>query len=154
VTFQRRFGVSDAQEPGTAAFKVTQLGFYVQDEWSPVKNLRVTPGLRMDVPFLSKAVTNPILANNPTFPIDTGKVPTGNPLWSPRLGFNWDIDGQANTIVRGGTGIFAGRPPYVWVSNAYSINGLSQVELTCFGATGVPAFTPDPKAQPSTCAGG
>lgn len=154
AAFQRRFGVSDVQEPGTAAFKVAQIGFYLQDEWSPLRNLRVTPGLRFDVPFLSKANTNPILANNPNFPIDTSKVPSGNILWSPRVGFNWDVTGQADTIVRGGTGIFSGRPPYVWVSNAYSINGLSQVELTCFGASGVPAFTPDPNAQPTTCAGG
>ena len=56
--------------------------------------------------------------------------------------------------VRGGAGVFTGRPPYVWVSNAYSINGLSQIELTCTPTTGVPAFTPDPNAQPSTCAGG
>jgi hypothetical protein len=99
---------------------------------------------------------NPILANNDAFRIDTSKVPSGNPLWSPRLGFNWDVDGQATTIVRGGTGVFSGRPPYVWVSNAYSINGLSQVELTCTPApgAGVPPFTPDPNSQPSTCAGG
>ncbi len=152
--FQRRLAVSPLQEPGTATFKVAQLGFYVQDEWSPFRNLRLTPGVRIDVPFLSKANQNPALVNNAAFPIDTSKVPTGNILWSPRLGFNWDVDGQANTIVRGGAGVFTGRPPYVWVSNAYSINGLSQIELTCFGATGVPAFTIDPNAQPSTCAGG
>lgn len=152
--FQRRFAVSDLQEPGTAAFNVSQWGFYLQDEWSLLRNLRLTPGIRMDVPFLSKANTNPVLVNNATFPIDTSKVPSGNILWSPRLGFNWDVDGQANTVVRGGTGVFSGRPPYVWVSNAYSINGVSQVELTCTSATGVPPFTPDPKAQPSTCAGG
>jgi len=154
VAFQRRFAVSDVQEPGTAAFKVAQLGFYLQDEWSLLNNLKVTPGMRIDVPFLTKANTNPVLVNNDALSIDTSKVPSGNILWSPRLGFNWDVDGQATTVVRGGTGIFSGRPPYVWVSNAYAINGLSQVELTCVGASGVPAFTPDPDAQPSTCAGG
>src|SRR5262249_37028992 len=152
--FQRRFGISDKQEPGTAKFNVSQLGFYVQDEWFPFKNLTITPGVRMDVPFLSDANTNPTLVNNMDFPINTSKVPTGNVLWSPRLGINWDVDGQANTIIRGGVGVFSGRPPYVWVSNAYSINGLSQVELTCTTATGVPTFVPDPNAQPSTCAGG
>jgi hypothetical protein len=107
------------------------------------------------VPFLSKANQNPALVNNDPFPIDTSKVPTGNILWSPRLGFNWDVDGQANTIVRGGAGVFTGRPPYVWVSNAYSINGLSQIELTCVRTTtGVPDFTIDPNNQPSTCSGG
>jgi hypothetical protein len=154
-TFQRRFGGSSAQEPGTAAFSVAQLGYYVQDEWSIGKNLTLTPGIRMDVPFLSSAVTNPALIyNGSLLQIDTSKVPSGNVLWSPRLGFNWDIKGDSNTILRGGLGMFTGRPPYVWVGNAYSTNGLSQVQLTCFGPTGVPKFTPNGRMQPSDCAGG
>jgi len=154
--FQRRFGVSDLQEPGTAAFSVFQLGLYAQDSWSPIKGLTITPGIRVDVPFLSKANVNERLVGNEAFPINTGEVPSGNLLWSPRLGANWDVDG-GNTIVRGGVGVFSGRPPYVWVANAYSINGLSQVELTCQRAAGsrqVPAFTLDPNAQPFDCAGG
>jgi hypothetical protein len=155
--FERRFGVSDLQEPGTAAFNVAQLGFYVQDNWRLFKNLTLTPGVRMDVPFLSAANTNPALVNNEALRINTGDVPSGNVLWSPRLGFNWDVEGNTNTIIRGGTGIFSGRPPYVWVSNAYSINGLSQVQLTCQRNAGnrqVPDFTIDPSAQPFDCAGG
>ena len=150
-SFQRRLAPSDLQAPGTAEFNVSQLGFYVQDEWSVSRNFRLTPGLRIDVPFLSTAATNPVLVNNAAFPIDTSKVPSGNILWSPRVGFNWNVDGRANTVVRGGTGVFSGRPPYVWVSNAYAINGLSQIELTCTGATGVPTFTVDPNGQPSSC---
>jgi len=112
--------------------------------------------VRIDVPFLSKANVNERLVNNEAFPINTGEVPSGNILWSPRLGANWDVDG-GDTIVRGGVGVFSGRPPYVWVANAYSINGLSQVELTCqrtAGSRQVPAFTIDPNAQPFDCAGG
>jgi outer membrane receptor protein involved in Fe transport len=156
AVFQRRFGASDLQEPGTAAFDVFQAGLYVQDNWTPFEGLSITPGVRVDVPFLSSAVTNPRLVNNEAFPIDTGKMPSGNPLWSPRLGFNWDLDG-GKTVLRGGTGIFSGRPPYVWLSNAYSINGLSQVEVTCTrndAGGGVPNFTADPNAQPFDCAGG
>jgi hypothetical protein len=155
--YQRRFGVSDLQEPGTAAFSVAQFGFYVQDNWRPFKDLAITPGVRIDVPFLSEANANPNLINNEAFRIDTSQVPSGNILWSPRLGFNWDVEGNANTIVRGGVGVFSGRPPYVWVANAYSVNGLSQVELTCQrngGNRQVPDFTIDPAAQPYDCAGG
>ncbi|WP_158501575.1 TonB-dependent receptor [Vitiosangium sp. GDMCC 1.1324] len=155
--FQRRFGVSDKQEAGTAAFTVVQPGFYLQDNWMVFRGLTLTPGIRLDVPFLSKANTNPSLVNNAALPIDTSQVPSGNILWSPRLGFNWDVDNTANTIVRGGLGIFSGRPPYVWVANAYGVNGLSQVELTCSRTSGskqVPAFTVDPNAQPYDCAGG
>ena len=124
------------------------------------RNFTITPGIRFDVPFLSSAPKNDILANNAVFPIDTSKVPSGNILWSPRIGFNWDVEGTADTVVRGGVGIFSGPPPYVWVSNAYTINGISQVQLTCLRppplgtGTGVPAFTVDPNAQPTSCTGG
>ncbi len=152
--FQRRFAVSDLQDPGTAKFSVVQPGLYVQDEWEVTKDLTLTPGFRVDVPFLGKAVTNPALVNNANFPIDTGVVPSGNALYSPRLGVNWNVAGDGTSIVRGGVGVFTGRPPYVWISNAYVGNGLSQVELGCTATTGIPTFTLDPNNQPSSCAGG
>jgi hypothetical protein len=134
---------------------VFQTGWYVQDEWAVTRNLTIMPGLRLDVPFLSDAYTNPVLATNEAFRIDTGEVPSGNLLWSPRLGFNWDVDGDTRSIVRGGVGVFTGRPPYVWVSNAYTGNGLSQFEIRCPQGMGpVPVFTPDPNAQPTDCTGG
>jgi carboxypeptidase family protein len=154
LAFQRLLAASDQQEPGTAKFNVTQLGLYVQDEWAVLPNLTITPGFRVDVPLLGHANSNSALASNAAFPIDTSKVPSGNALMSPRLGVNWDVMGDASTIVRGGVGVFTGRPPYVWVSNAYVMNGLASVTLTCTGATGVPAFSVDPNRQPSDCAGG
>jgi outer membrane receptor protein involved in Fe transport len=154
TAYQRRFAIEGQEDPGTAKFNVTQLGLYVQDEWSVLKNLTLTPGFRVDLPLLGPATRNPALVNNAAFPIDTRKVPTGNLLISPRLGVNWDVEGDASTIVRGGVGLFTGRPPYVWVSNAYVGNGLSQIELTCVGATGVPTFTVDPNNQPTDCKGG
>ena len=162
LAYQRRFAGSPDVAPGQALFHVTQLGLYAQDEWTPLKNLTVSPGIRMDVPILSAAARNDAYFNVPGFPIDTSAVPSGNILWSPRLGFNWDVEGNADTVVRGGVGIFSGRPPYVWVSNAYTVNGLSQVELDCFtktppapakGGAGVPAFTADPNNQPTNCTG-
>ena len=152
ATYQRSLAVSDQQQPGTAKFNVTQLGLYVQDEWSVLKNLTVTPGFRIDVPLLGSAVANPALVDNAAFPIDTSKVPSGNALLSPRLGVNWDVMGDATTIVRGGLGVFTGRPPYVWVSNAYVGNGLAATTLTCTGMA-VPTFTVDPNQQPTACAG-
>jgi hypothetical protein len=152
VAFQRRLGVAGSgQDPGTAKFNATQLGLYVQDEWAALRNLTLTPGIRIDLPLLSSANRNTVVFNSPTLPIDTSQIPSGNLLWSPRLGFNWDVDGSSDTIVRGGVGVFSGRPAYVWVSNAYTINGLSQIQLTCTGALGVPAFTVDPNAQPTSC---
>src|SRR5262249_24881377 len=88
VEFQRRLALSPLQEPGTASFNVAQLGFYVQDEWTVAKNFRLTPGIRIDVPFLSKANQNPALVNKAACPLDTSKVRTGTPWRSPRLACN------------------------------------------------------------------
>jgi hypothetical protein len=108
----------------------------------------------MDVPFNDKPVENPALSANTFLPINTANFPSGNVLWSPRLGFNFDPTGSGETILRGGVGYFTGRPPYVWLSNAFVGTGLEQVDLTCNGAGIVPAFTVDPANQPTLCEGG
>ncbi|MEK6688769.1 MAG: hypothetical protein AABZ01_09955, partial [Gemmatimonadota bacterium] len=76
-----------------------------------------------------------------------------NMLVSPRFGFNWDATGAGTSILRGGVGIFTGRPPYVWMSNAFSNTGREQVTLLCTG-TAVPTFTIDYDNQPTACASG
>src|SRR3989440_4025726 len=122
-----------------ADFNVTQVGFYGEDRFSPLPNLTVNAGLRMDVPSLPAPAENPAL-DTISFPslgggtVHTSSTPSGNILWSPRLGFNYDVNGRQETIVRGGVGVFSGRPPYVWVSNAFGNTGLEQQAVFCDGA--------------------
>ena len=153
AAFERVLATAARPDGPVANFKVQQLGLYAQDEWTPTGRLTLTAGLRMDVPFNDKPAQNPALAANPFLPINTADFPSGNVLWSPRVGFNFDPLGTGQTIIRGGAGWFTGRPPYVWLSNAFVGTGLEQQTLTCTGTT-VPAFTPDPASQPTTCAGG
>ena len=108
-----------------AEFSAFQFGGYVQDEWEPVNDLRFTIGLRVDVPYLPDEPTF-----NPTafeaFGRSTSNVASGNLLWAPRLGFNYDRDlvlPDRSTQIRGGVGIFSGKPPFVWISNQYSNTG-------------------------------
>jgi hypothetical protein len=56
--------------------------------------------------------------NGPGQEIDNTRMPSGKILVSPRLGFNWDINGDKTVQLRGGTGLFTGRFPFVWVGNA------------------------------------
>ncbi|MCJ8165789.1 TonB-dependent receptor [Pontibacter sp. E15-1] len=111
-----------------AVIKAMQLGFYAQDEWSVLNNLKLTGGIRADIPiFNSELLKNPAVEDmefRNGEKIDVSKMPDTRILWSPRVGFNWDVTGDASTQVRGGTGIFTGRVPFVWVSNQASNNGV------------------------------
>ena len=161
--YQRNVPAAVANVPGgradgpTGAFGARQFGLYAQDQWTPTPNLTLTVGLRMDVPvFPLTPSTNPRLLTALGAHYNTGEFPSGNILWSPRLGFNYDLGGTGDLIVRGGVGVFSGRPAYVWLANAYQNTGLEQANLRCTGAA-VPNFNTyhlDPDNQPTTCATG
>jgi hypothetical protein len=76
---------------------------------------------------------------------NTAKLPDPKFLWSPRLGFNWDVNGDHTTQVRGGTGIFTGPPAYVWISNQIGNTGVLTGFDTISNTTARP-FNPDPNA--------
>ena len=46
--------------------------------------------------------------------------------FSPRVGFNWDLTGERKYILRGGTGYFVGRLPFVWLVSAVGNSGVGQ----------------------------
>jgi hypothetical protein len=109
----------------TADFSALQFGGYVQDEWQVSPALRLTLGLRLDVPVVPDEPTF-----NPTafeaFGENTSEVASGNLLWSPRLGFNYErsfLGSDLSTQIRGGAGIFSGDVPFVWISNQFNNTG-------------------------------
>ena len=129
---------------------INQLGLYAQDQWAATPRLTLTAGLRMDVPFVTSSPTrNPLLQSE--LGIDNTLTPSGNILWAPRVGFSYDIGGHG--FLRGGVGLFSGRPAYHWISSVYGATGIDAVTLFCAGPD-VPAFTLDPAAQPGTCGDG
>ncbi len=146
-----RFDYTFANDPANPSdtFDAYQLGLYAGDTWRARSNLTLIFGLRLDVPFFPDEPGSNQLAFD-TYGIDTSQVPDGNLLWSPRLGFNWDIGGDATMQLRGGVGLFTGRVPYVWMSNNYGRTGLTQTTLRAFGD--IP-FNPDPFDQPTDIGG-
>ena len=121
---------------GTGPYKgetidVGQLAFYAQDEFLATRNLTLTYGLRVDIPmYFTDPVDNPFSRgltaldeNRATEVVDQSHLPGATPMFSPRIGFNWDVTGDRSTQLRGGTGIFTGRVPFVWVGNVISNPG-------------------------------
>lgn len=66
------------------------------------------------------------------------------------MGFNRDIRRDGRQQLRGGVGLFAGRTPYVWISNQFSRNG---IVLSDIQASGSIPFDPDPFDQPRDIGG-
>ena len=149
-----RYLLSLSRVPGVerprAAWDYAQMGFYAQDNWRISPRLSLNFGLRADVPVLpDKPLANDRFARQ--FPGHrTDRTPGGQVLWSPRFGFNLDAGGERSTQVRGGAGVFAGLPPAVWLSNAYSNTGVdfARIDLATFRNQDVPGFVADPFAQP------
>ena len=114
---------------------VGQMAFYAQDEWNVNDDFKLTYGIRFDKPLFfdsakkAQAVIDfPGNYYDPNIPytdpstgktvyLNSTKMPNNKFLISPRLGFNWDVNGDKKTQLRGGTGVFTGRFPFVWLGN-------------------------------------
>jgi hypothetical protein len=68
--------------------------------------------------------------NGPGGAIDNSHFPKGTPLFSPRLGFNWNVKGQNKVQIRGGSGLFTGRFPFVWLGNQIENPGTGYLNVT------------------------
>ncbi|GAC1650421.1 MAG: carboxypeptidase regulatory-like domain-containing protein [Gemmatimonadaceae bacterium] len=159
--FQVRYNNIPGQVEPVQPLDVLYAGVYAQDEWRATDNLKVTLGLRFDVPSFKKTALNNPQVETLTFRDETGaavkystsKMPDASILFSPRLGLNWDVFGDHGTQVRGGTGIFTGSPAYVWISNQIGANGILTGFSELTNTTARP-FNPSPDAyKPTTVTG-
>lgn len=157
----RRFQVRYMNLPGldkpVQPLDVWYSGGYVQDNWRPRSNLTINAGVRVDVAsFGDTAYTNPAVdaltfrdQNGQGVQYSTGALPDASPLWSPRVGFNLDVFSNQKTQLRGGTGVFTGKPPYVWISNQIGNTGLL-TGFEQFDNTTARPFNPNPDAYKPT----
>ena len=138
-------GVGNPGGWALAETNVGQLAFYAQDEWNVTEDFKLTYGVRFDRPLYFDTATkiqenidrkggvfNPADFSGGTYQptidyfdpetgemvnLDSTTLPSNSLLISPRLGFNWDVNGDNKTQIRGGTGLFTGRFPFVWLGN-------------------------------------
>lgn len=110
-----------------------QFAAYLQDEFNVTKQLKLIYGLRIDLPiYLNDKLLNPSVAaldfNGRN--LYTGAWPSAQILFSPRIGFNWDVWNNRLLKVRGGTGVFTGRMPFVFLTNVQKGSGMIQNTVT------------------------
>jgi len=164
--FQYRYSALPEFAEPLQVLKVHKADLYLQDEFQITKRFKLTYGMRAGlIKFEDTGIENPVITGqeyidineNLGYKINTGKLPGAKVLWEPRIGFNWDVTGKKSTQVRGGTGIFTGRPPYVWVSNQIGNNGVLTGFIQATNSTQFPfttnpnsVFRPEQPTLPST----
>jgi hypothetical protein len=153
ASFQYNYSNTDDPKQG-ADFSAMQLGFYVQDEYQMFSNLKLTGGLRVDIPiYLTDPLENQDFNNSiiaQRYDVMTNRMPKATFMWSPRLGFNWDVKSDRSLILRGGVGIFTSRFPFVWSAGAYTQSGALLGGNQLNAGAGAPNidFIADPNGQP------
>ena len=133
--------------------KDLELGFFVQDKYRATDKLTITYGVRADyTKFSNTFLYNPVVDTLTRFynstHANTGIAPNTAIQLSPRAGFNYDVYGDQTLQVRGGTGLFAGPPPFVWISNQASNSGMALFGSISNGQGYM--FNPDPNAYRPT----
>ena len=120
----------DGEKAPAARVRTNKYSLYAQDEWSMTDNFKLTYGLRIDnLVFDNKDLIANKAINDLDFNgrhLDTGKWPDANWIFSPRVGFSWDVLGNKTLKVRGGTGLFAGNLPLVFFTNMPTNGGMVQ----------------------------
>ena len=122
-------------------FAAGQIGFYAQDKFNVTPNFELTYGLRMDIPLFFDTPTENAEFNASAakqgWNVVTNHKLSSTPMWSPRVGFRWNIEKEHNMILRGGAGIFTGRIPFVWLSNNFTNTGIQTSVYNVYGSTGL-----------------
>lgn len=120
--------------PYSAQLKTGQWGIYAQDDIKLTDFFTLSAGVRVDkINYLEDPIGNykidsmffPNLAGDFVH-FSTSKWPKSRPMVSPRMSFRWDVMHDRSLIIRGGTGLFTGRFPLVWLTNMPSNAGIVQ----------------------------
>ncbi len=116
----------------TAKMNQNFFSFYLQDQINFTDNFKLTGGVRFEVPIY------PFLKNNYNYALaainfngnkySTDQLPKSHLTVSPRVGFNWDLTGERKYILRGGTGYYIGRMPFVWLVSVVSNSNCGQFQ--------------------------
>jgi hypothetical protein len=147
----RDFGSADVPLSGS------QFAAYAGDNWQVGERVSLTLGLRADMLALSgRAPYNSTVDS--LFGRRTDDRLRRTIHLSPRIGFTWDPRGSGRDQIRGGLGVFTGRPPLAWFHVPLQNYGVGIGTLSCGSFPNEldppPAFEPDPLHPPIACANG
>ena len=130
------------------SFQYMQASAYLQDELNVSENFKLTAGLRLEMPIYptiannyNKEFAELAKGDNSIKGLSTDDMPKARLNVSPRIGFNWDVLKNRSLIVRGGSGIYTGRIPFVWIVSAAGNSNCLQAQY--IDTDGKGSMTPD-----------
>jgi outer membrane receptor protein involved in Fe transport len=132
---------------GAVQYRMTDLGFYLQDQWRATDRLTVQYGVRYEKAFLPQ----PSLCNH-DYPL-TCQVPSSSKNFAPRLGLTYRLNDK--TVLQAGYGMFYSRFQGGTIDNLFTTgNGLYQTAVTLNSTTATqlsagPVFPNALAAQPA-----
>lgn len=159
--FMRNYRANFSNLPGGGPWLATtnarQIAAYIQDDVNLETNFSLTYGIRFEVPyFVGSGFTNTEVDgfnftdnNLESVKLSTSKLPSAKLMISPRIGFNYDIKGDKTTQVRGGVGLFTGRPSFVFISNQVGNNGVLNGGVNTNNTAAFPFKPGTPSSYPS-----
>lgn len=154
-------GVSLADSAGT--WKYTQISPFLQDTWQVTDNLSLVFGVRVNIPKADHAPPVAVESATNTAPGATPGAPvwesrfgypsnttlgSSNKVIEPRFAFNYAFESARKMQLRGGLGLFQTVPPYVWLTNPYTNNGVVSAKQYSGTNPGADPFSADPNNQP------
>ena len=136
AAFAITYGNNEKLEQVFPNFTYRQYSAYLQDEMSLSERFNLSLGIRFELPtypsiagyntnqeFLDLAIAGTTL-----FGHSTADMPEAKLNYSPRLGFNYDILGNRSLILRGGSGLYTGRMPFVWIVSTVGNSNCMQAQ--------------------------
>lgn len=152
INYAITFSLSPGYKQAFPNIGYNQYSVYAQDEMAINDRFKLTAGIRFDLPTFPQVdgiKTHPLVEPLEFYggrKMDSGVLPKTRVMVSPRVGFNWDVKGDRSLQVRGGTGIFTGRVPTVWLVAQSGDAGLLQFTQTYSEGNTPGPFSPDIRA--------
>ena len=146
LAFRIAHGNNDDLSQAFPQFSHMQYSVYLQDEINVSERFKATVGVRFEVPVYPSISGNEnkdfteIFADHGGY--KTSDMPKARLSVAPRVGFNWDMTGERKYILRGGSGIFTGRLPFVWIVSAVGNSNCLQAQSILYKSNGdkMPGF--------------
>ena len=133
-------------DAGASTIDNEEYALFIQDKWQIRSNFTFNYGLRWEAQIFPDPVVPPSetaygkFLTDPRFPSD-GTLPSQKKMFQPRLGFAWDLRGDAKSVLRASWGIYNARQNMLSQVGSITTNGVQQ-QTIAGGAFANPTILP------------